>query len=160
MAKAKKKAKRKTAAKRPNKPAAKRRAVVPVAVVPTIDTIRAQHVGGTYPTVRAVALPELWCRIEEPVHVTMVEKFRPDTSPQAPGGRKRPAALARVLDLDDKQGKDLAMPTPLAAFFAVIPQDGYVGRSYKITRHRRHERKNSLGFTVVEIEPQKTGDAG
>jgi hypothetical protein len=112
--------------------------------------------GGKFATVRNVTLPELWCRIEVPVHVQFIEKMRPDATPEnAP--RKRPAMLARVHDLGDAaETKDLAMPVPLAALFAVIPLDGYVGRTYRITRHRRHERKNASGYSVDEIAPAET----
>lgn len=160
MAKAKKKAK---------KPARKVKRfqrkiaapTVPVAVVPTIDDIRSS---ATHAPVRDVALPELWLKIEQPAHVMFLEKMRTDTAPAMPGGRKRPAMLAKVHDyaegLSPLAVKDLAIPLALAGVFASIPLDGYVGRSYLITRHRRHERKNASGFTVVEMQPTKTGDAG
>lgn len=156
MAKAKKKAK---------KPARKVKRfqrkiaapTVPVAAVPIVNDLRPGQV-------RDVALPELWLKIEQPAHVLFLEKMRPDTAPVVPGGRKRPAMLVKVHDyaegLSPNAVKDLAIPLALAGVFASIPMDGYIGRSYLITRHRRHERKNASGFTVVEMKPTKTGDAG
>lgn len=121
---------------------------------------------GNMAAVRQIALPELWCKIEKTVHVTFLEKMRPDTTAELPGGRKRPAMLAKIHDHADggdepatTNVKDFAMPLPLAIVFASIPMDGYVGRSYRITRHRRHERKNASGFTVVEMETTQTGEA-
>lgn len=111
--------------------------------------------------VRDVTLPELWCRIDVPVRVQFLEKLRGDEPGPAPM-RKRPACLARVLDLDEKpaQKKDLALPLALATIFASVPKDGYIGRCYSITRHRRHERKNAAGFSVVEISPSDSGVPG
>lgn len=99
-----------------------------------------------------LSLPELWPKIERTEVVRFLEKMRADTAPAVPGGRKRPAMLARVADVGDgAHEKDLAMSAPLAAVFAVVPLDGYVGRTYRITRHRKHERKNAAGYTVEEI---------
>lgn len=160
MAKAKKKEKKRNKWKR-GPHLSKLPPRVPVAVVPTIDEIRSS---ATHAPVRDVALPELWLKIEQPAHVMFLEKMRTDTAPAMPGGRKRPAMLAKVHDyaegLSPLGVKDLAIPAALAGVFASIPLDGYVGRSYLITRHRRHERKNASGFTVVEMQPTKTGDAG
>lgn len=146
MAKAKKKAKKTARRKHEAKPSPR----VPVAVVPAIQDIRDS--AGSAP--RAIALPELWCKIEAPVRVVFLEKMRADAAPAVPGGRKRPAMLARVMELGETANarKDLAMPEALAAVFASIPSDGYVGRKYRITRHRRHERKNAAGYTVEEVE--------
>lgn len=141
MSKAKKK---KTRAPRP-KPVSR----VPVAVVPTIDDIRNMP--------RSLALPELWCKIETPVRVRFLEPMRADVASALPGERKRPAMLARVLDLGEQVQKDLALPLGLANVFACVPKGDYVGRTYKLTRHRRHARMNAAGFTVEEI-PAAEGD--
>lgn len=110
------------------------------------------HPPETYFTApRALALPELWCKIEAPAVVTFLEKMRADVATAPAGGRKRPAMLARVRDLKDGGAvKDLAVSAPLAELFAMIPLDGYIGRTYVIRRHRRHERKNAAGYTVTE----------
>jgi hypothetical protein len=153
MAKAKKKEKKRIKVKRV--------AILAPEMAPHLSKIRpAVPVARAPEPIRAVSLPELWCRIELPVRVRFLEKMRADTAPQEPGGRKRPAALARIIDHDDADiVKDFALPAALASVFASIPKDGYVGRGYLITRHRRHERKNASGFTVVEIDPTKTGGA-
>lgn len=147
--------------KRPKKKTAKRKArklprrildlYRPDVPAPSLPPAMPDPSGGKFTTLRNVTLPELWCKIETPIHVQFIEKMRAD-SPVVKGERKRPAMLARVHDLGDAaETKDLAMPAPLAALFAVIPLDGYVGRTYRITRHRRHERKNAAGYTVDEI---------
>jgi hypothetical protein len=113
------------------------------------NTIQTERTALSEP--RALALPELWLKIETPARVAFLEKMRADVATAPTGGRKRPEMLARVLDRDDGGAvKDLALSAPLAALFAMIPLDGYIGRTYRITRHRRHERKNAAGYTVEE----------
>lgn len=149
--------------KRPKKKAAKRvrlrvhKSRMSEVVAPTINApvrefpIATEVNGSKFETVRNVTLPELWCRIEIPVHVQMLEAMRPDVGTLA-SSRKRPAALAKIRDLSTHEVMDLAVVAALESLFAsTYPKAGYVGRSFKITRHRRHERKNSLGYSVEEI---------
>jgi hypothetical protein len=166
MKKAKKKAAAKFKGPHPLNPAKrKRRAPKQVAVRnpgPLVSVTREDlHVTvpaaglqlDAFTTLHNVTLPELWCRIEVPVHVTILENMRAD-SPVAESARKRPAALAQVLDLaDGRKKKDLAIAPNLQALLDRTYKDSLVGRSFRITRHRRHERKNYLGYSVEEINP-------
>lgn len=113
--------------------------------------------GSKFATLRNVVLPELWCRIELPVHVQVLEAMRPDTA-GALATRKRPAALMKVRDLSDTATKDLAVVAALRSMFNTTYPDGaYVARSFRITRHRRNERKNALGYSVEEIDLREPG---
>lgn len=155
-----KKTKKKTAtvAKRKGKNKAKaKRFAAPIPVLrnpretpaPLSDLVHRGPVPDTTP--RPLAVPELWCKIEQPVVVRFMEAMRADDAASLGEGRKRPAMLARVYDMDDRETKDLALPERLAAVFAGLPFDGYIGHVYCIHRHRRHERKNAAGYTVQEV---------
>ena len=135
MAKAKKRAKK--PAKRP-----------PTPVIQTAP-------GRRFATLRNITLPILTCKIEKSINVTFLENVR-NLDHREVGAE----ALARVTDLDAGDTKDLAMPDGLCNIFGQTYDDGKLeGKSFCITRHAKHERKNEFGFSVEEIDPAQRIEA-
>ncbi len=138
------------ATKRAKKRTTKRRRIV--LVNPSAKAATAQP-GRKFATVRVVTLPELWCKIEKPVYVTILEAVRYSDM----GG---PAAFAHVKNLETGKLMDLAIASGLLtvlqknyAVDATLTDRTYVDKSFCIIRHSKHDRKNETGYTVEEIDP-------
>jgi hypothetical protein len=109
---------------------------------PTAAPIATQP-GRKFTILRQLTLPELTCKLELPVNVTVSEALRPDKK-------------MRVYYLDAGEPRDMVVLEGLAAIFERIYPDGdYVGKSFCIIRHGKHERKNEFAFSVEEIDPTK-----
>jgi hypothetical protein len=106
--------------------------------------------GRKFAVLRAVTLPVLALKIEEPANVTFHrEEMR---GADEVGGE----GLARVTDLDTGKPADLRVSEALRKLLlASYPEAAYLGKSFCIIRHAKHERKNEYGYTVEEIDPNQ-----
>lgn len=104
--------------------------------------------GRKFAVVRAVTLPTLALKIEEPVYVTFRKRRQ---AADADG-----LSMVEVLEVESGTVMELEVPAKLrAAFEANYPGEEMDGKSFCIVRHEAHARKNKYGYTIEEIDPTK-----
>ena len=112
--------------------------------------------GGKYTRVRSVTLPTLKLVEEQTVHVTITSAMvqsKVAQKPKAGEAPKEPATVCNVTDLDTGA---LAQMICGAALKGVLNEsyanDGYVGKSFEITKHAKAAGKRYNTYSVFEID--------
>lgn len=111
--------------------------------------------GRKFAVLRAVTLPVLALKIEVPANVTFHREEMRAADAEGVSGE----ALARITDLETGKPADLRVSETLRRLLlASYPDAAYVGKSFCIIRHAKHERKNEFGYTVEEIDPTQPAE--
>lgn len=106
--------------------------------------------GRKFAVLRAITLPIITLKIEEPANVTFHREEMRAADAEGVSGE----ALARVTDLETGKPADLRVSETLRRLLlANYPDAAYLGKSFCIIRHAKHARKNEYGYTVEEIDP-------
>lgn len=112
--------------------------------------------GGKYNRLRAVTLPTLRLVEETAVHVTVTGAMHVSTAQQRPdrdGKVKEPATVMGVTDLDSGEVTQVIVGAVLKGILnETYPKDGYVGKSFEITKHAKATGKRYNTYSVFEIE--------
>lgn len=105
-----------------------------------------------------VTLPLLKIVDETPVYIRIesaIEKAKElaATRTRSDAAPKQPPELIHVVNLETGEHAQIIANAVLASTFRdEYPENGYIGKSFQVIRHKMREGKNYATFSVTEIE--------
>lgn len=105
-----------------------------------------------------VTLPLLKILDDVPVYIRVesaIEKAKEiaATRTRSDAAPKQPPELIHVIDLETGEHAQIIANAVLASTFRdEYPDNGYIGKSFQVIRHKMREGKNYATFSVTEIE--------
>lgn len=117
---------------------------------------KVELVGGKFTRTRSVTLPTLRLAEEGTVYVKITGPMTQSTVQQKPdkdGKVKEPATVAPVVNVETGELTQIIVGAALKGILGeTYPKDGYVDRSFEITKHGKAPGKRYNTYSVFEIE--------
>ena len=112
--------------------------------------------GGKYTRTRSVTLPTLKLVEEQTAYVKIISPMVVSNVTQKPKAGEAPKEPATVCQVANVETGELAQMICGAALKGVLnesyPEDGYVGKSFEVTKHAKAPGKRYNTYSVFEID--------
>lgn len=112
--------------------------------------------GGKYNRTRAVTLPTFKLAEETPVYVKVTGAMHQSNATQRPGKDGKamePATILPVVNVETGEVTQIICGSVLKGILTeTYPDDGYVGKSFEITKHAKAQGKRYNTYSVFEID--------